>query len=90
MLFNLSKDLGISEEELHKKLLDIGISISLESSKILKEGKVVLSKNYPADNWIENKKKRHTYQLKPLGYDHLQVIGQKNGVIQLVPYIDAV
>lgn len=89
MIFTLSRELGLTPQEFHQKIVDIGVSISIESSKIMKEGKIVLSKNYPADNWITHKK-GYSFMLKPLGYDHLQVMGVKKGVIQLVPYIDAI
>ncbi len=89
MLSKLSKEMGISEDEVKKKISDIGALISLESYKIISDGKVVLSKNYPARGWIEHEN-GYSYSLKPLDSQHLQIVGQKNGVIQLVPYIDAI
>ena len=89
MLSKLSKEMGISEEEVKKKISSIGTNIAVESSRIMRDGEVVLSKNYPVGDWIKNKE-RYSYSLNPLDSRHLQIVGQKNGVIQLVPYIDVI
>jgi len=89
MLTRLSNEMNLPKDKLKEKLLGIGSEIALQSFDVLREGKVVLSKNYPASDWIKNKNGT-SFALKPLDTDHLQIIGQKNGVIQLVPYIDAI
>ena len=89
MLATLSKKMGLTQEQLREKLVEIGHLISLKSFNLLNEKKVRLSKNYPADAFIENES-GVTFMLKPLNADHLQIVGIKNGVIQLVPYVDAI
>jgi len=89
MLSKLSTELGVPQQELKERLIKIGNTIAVKSFHILFEKKLALSKNYPADDWIRNKR-GVGFHLKPLGSDHLQIVGQKDGAIQLVPYIDAI
>jgi len=89
MLSKLAKQMQLPEEKVNQMLQEIGSTISLESFKILMNKQLALSKNYPATSMIENKK-RISYLIRPLDSRHLQIIGQKNGVIQIVPYINAI
>jgi hypothetical protein len=89
MLATLSKKMGLTQEQVRQKLVEMGHLISLKSFKLLDEKKVRLSKNYPAGVFIGNEF-GISFKLKPLDADHLQIVGLKNGVIQLVPYVDAI
>jgi len=89
MLFRLAKELQLPQEAVKAKILEIAKLIDLSEFNVLDNKELALSKKYPADPWIENANKI-SFPLKPLESRHLQIVGQKDGVIQLVPYIDAI
>jgi hypothetical protein len=91
MLTNLSNELKVPEEKLREKIIAFGNDADFKAWEAISEGKVRLSNKYPASDSIERTHRGQLlgYNLDPLNPKHLQVVGAKNGVIQIVPYIDA-
>ena len=89
VLVGLAKGWGLTQSEAKEKLSKLAIQISLKSSELMEEGKVVLSKKYPANDFIKNEE-GITFLVCPLDFKHLQIMGIKKGVLHLVPYIDAI
>ncbi|VVB75108.1 Uncharacterised protein [uncultured archaeon] len=85
-LARLSKQMGMSEEEIRKRIIELGHKIGFEGWLMAYEKKIKLA-NYPAGSAVTNRK-GISFTLAPLDSKHLQIIGQKDGVIQFVPYID--
>ncbi len=88
LLARLSRETGVPAKKIRKSIIEIGNKIERQAFVTMENRGVVLSKNY-LGSVIKNFKGEE-FPLKPLNKDHLQIIGQKNGVIQLVPYIDAI
>ncbi|MCX6804117.1 MAG: hypothetical protein NTY48_06155, partial [Candidatus Diapherotrites archaeon] len=76
------------EDEVKNKLVEIGQLIALEGFRIVNDKQMKLV-NYPDGGSIKNKR-GITFSIIPLNPKHLQIIGQKKGIIQIVPYIDLV
>jgi hypothetical protein len=88
-LKTLSKAWGLNEADAKKKLSDLYIALSLKSTELIRSEKVRLSKKYPSREWVTNAE-GVSFRLHPFDAHHLQIIGVKKGVLQLVPIIDAI
>lgn len=89
MLNRIAKETGVPVKKVRERIIETGDMIERTAFVLMENRQVVLSKNYPSGSTIKNFKGEE-FPLKPLNKDHLQIIGQKSGVIQLVPYIDAI
>lgn len=89
MLSKISSDMGITPERASILIRTAGLMIETKQFNILNGKKVRLSIKYPAGSFIQDEF-GIDHKLKPLSVDHLQIVGVKNGVIQLVPFVDAI
>jgi len=90
MLSNLSKQLNIPEKELKEKIRDYWVKVSVETDEWLEKGLVKLTDKHKVEGGSIFHKNGYSFSIDPFNLHHLQVIGQTNGVIQIVPFIDAI
>jgi hypothetical protein len=90
MISQIAKQMHESTEQVEKRLERAAKIIQKEENDIISNKNVTLSENVKQGMFFIENKDGPSFMLRPLDWRHLHIVGQKNGIIQIVSHIDAV